>query len=232
MAPTARSKKARKKPPPGAPSAPCSAAGRSSCRGPHLEPHHIDILALALIAVGIFLGGVAYLDWSGGALGDGAVKGTRFVFGALGYAVPAALVAGGALILARELRPPGRPMRTGTLCLTAALTLGPRGGHVRARAGNASRQRVLARHGVRVPRGCGRTGRAVDFGAPVLDARREHPGGVPVRGRADPRDRCDAGGNRSRHRRRDGRNEPRAATLDRGDRGECLVVRRPKRRGR
>jgi S-DNA-T family DNA segregation ATPase FtsK/SpoIIIE len=45
------------------------------------------------------------------------------VFGALGYAIPAALVAGGALILFRELRPPGRPMRTGLLCLTAALTL-------------------------------------------------------------------------------------------------------------
>jgi S-DNA-T family DNA segregation ATPase FtsK/SpoIIIE len=47
----------------------------------------------------------------------------RFVFGALGYAVPVALIAGGALILARELRPPGQPLRTGALCLTAAVTL-------------------------------------------------------------------------------------------------------------
>ena len=123
MAATARSKKARKKPPPRR--AKRSLLGGRSLRLPRpvLEPHHIDIIALALIAVGIFLGGVAYLHWSGGALGDGAVKGTRFVFGALGYAVPAALVAGGALILARELRPPGRPLRTGTLCLTAAITL-------------------------------------------------------------------------------------------------------------
>ncbi len=47
----------------------------------------------------------------------------RFVLGGLGYAVPAALVALGALILLRELRPPARPMRTGALCLTAAITL-------------------------------------------------------------------------------------------------------------
>jgi S-DNA-T family DNA segregation ATPase FtsK/SpoIIIE len=88
-----------------------------------LEPHHIDIAGLALIAVGVFLAGVAYLHWSGGALGNGAVTAMRFVFGALGYAVPAALVAAGALILARELRLPSRPLRTGAVCLTAALTL-------------------------------------------------------------------------------------------------------------
>jgi S-DNA-T family DNA segregation ATPase FtsK/SpoIIIE len=87
------------------------------------QAHHIDILGLALIAVGLFLGGVAYTHWAGGTLGDGAVRASRFVFGALGYAVPAALVAAGGLILIRELRPPGRPLRTGTMCLVAALTL-------------------------------------------------------------------------------------------------------------
>ena len=49
-----------------------------------LEAHHIDIIGLALIAIGIFLSGVAYLRWSGGALGDGMVTGLRFLFGALG----------------------------------------------------------------------------------------------------------------------------------------------------
>ena len=88
-----------------------------------LEAHHVDIIGLALIALGLFLAGVAYLHWSGGALGNGAIKAARLVFGALGYAIHAALVAGGALVLIRELRPPGRPMRTGIVCLTAALTL-------------------------------------------------------------------------------------------------------------
>ncbi|HEY6397923.1 MAG TPA: hypothetical protein VIX82_10760, partial [Solirubrobacteraceae bacterium] len=66
-----------------------------------LEPHHVDIIALALIAFGIFLGGVAYLQWSGGALGNRVMTGVRFVVGALGYAIPAALVAAGALVLMR-----------------------------------------------------------------------------------------------------------------------------------
>jgi S-DNA-T family DNA segregation ATPase FtsK/SpoIIIE len=89
----------------------------------NLEAHHVDIIGLALIAVGIFLAGVGYLHWSGGALGNGAIKATRFVLGSLGYAIPASLVGGGALVLARELRPPGRPLRTGGICLIAALTL-------------------------------------------------------------------------------------------------------------
>jgi S-DNA-T family DNA segregation ATPase FtsK/SpoIIIE len=88
-----------------------------------LEPHHIDILALALIAIGVFLAGVSYLDWAGGTLGDGAVRATRFVFGALGYAAPVALVLAGVLILMREWRPPTRPLRTGVACLVAAITL-------------------------------------------------------------------------------------------------------------
>jgi S-DNA-T family DNA segregation ATPase FtsK/SpoIIIE len=98
-------------------------ASRPSLPSLVLEPHHVDILALALVAVGVFLGGVAYLHWAGGALGHGAITAARYVFGALGYAVPAALIVGGTLILMRELRPPARPLRTGLVCLIAALTL-------------------------------------------------------------------------------------------------------------
>ncbi len=100
-------------------------AGRGWPRRPSvaLEPHHIDVLALGLIAVGVFLGGVAYLHWAGGALGDGGVTAIRFVLGAMGYTVPALFVAAGGLILIRELRPPARPLRAGLLCLVAALTL-------------------------------------------------------------------------------------------------------------
>ena len=98
-------------------------ASRPSLPRPRLEPHHVDILALAMIAVGIFLAGVAYLGWSGGTLGDGAIRAIRFVLGRLGDIIPAALVVGGALVLLRELRPPGRPMRTGLIVLSAAIML-------------------------------------------------------------------------------------------------------------
>jgi S-DNA-T family DNA segregation ATPase FtsK/SpoIIIE len=127
--PKTRSQPALKRKPTASRAAPRSRARRSplasrpSLPSLVLESHQVDILALALIAMGIFLGGVAYLHWAGGALGDGAVRGIRYVFGALGYAVPAGLVAAGGLILARELRPPGRPLRAGLVCLMTALTL-------------------------------------------------------------------------------------------------------------
>ncbi len=119
----ARKSSKRRRPPPKRAKRSLLASHPVSLSRPHLEPHHIDIAGLALIAAGVFLAGVAYLHWSGGALGNGAITGMRFVFGALGYAVPAALVATGVLVLARELRPPARPMRTGVICLTGAITL-------------------------------------------------------------------------------------------------------------
>ena len=96
---------------------------RLPSRPPALEPHHLDVIALALIACGILLAGVAYFHWSGGPVGRGAMVAMKFVFGALGYALPVALIALGGLVLARELRPPTRPLRTGVICLTIALTL-------------------------------------------------------------------------------------------------------------
>ncbi|MDQ6816327.1 MAG: DNA translocase FtsK [Actinomycetota bacterium] len=92
-------------------------------RWPALEPHHLDIIALALIAAGIFLGGVAYLQWSGGALGNRVMVAVRFLIGALGYAIPAGLVAWGALMLLRELRAPRRSIRAGAGCLVAGTAL-------------------------------------------------------------------------------------------------------------
>jgi DNA segregation ATPase FtsK/SpoIIIE, S-DNA-T family len=114
----------RKKPPPKRATR-SLLAGRPSLRLPHVEfePHQVDILGLGLVAVGILLGGVAYGGWNGGTLGNGAITGMRFLFGALGYVVPAALVAAGVLVLLREIRPPARPLRTGAICLTCSITL-------------------------------------------------------------------------------------------------------------
>jgi S-DNA-T family DNA segregation ATPase FtsK/SpoIIIE len=101
-------------------------ASRPSLRGLlSLEPHHVDLLALALVALGIFLGGITYLHWGGGTLGHGIVSGLRLLMGVFAYLVPIALVAAGALVLGRELRSglPTRPLRTGIICLAVALTL-------------------------------------------------------------------------------------------------------------
>jgi S-DNA-T family DNA segregation ATPase FtsK/SpoIIIE len=122
MAATRTSTKRKKKPPARAKRS--LLASRPSLRpAMALEPHHVDVLALALIALGLFLGGVTYLHWAGGSLGHGSVTGLRFVVGELAYVVPVALAACGVLVLARDLRPPGRPLRMGSLCLAAALGL-------------------------------------------------------------------------------------------------------------
>jgi S-DNA-T family DNA segregation ATPase FtsK/SpoIIIE len=117
-----------------------------------LEPHHLDIVGLALIAVGIFLAGVEYLHWSGGALGNGAVSGLRYVVGALAYAMPVVLIAAGTLVLVRELRPPARPMRTGAVCLAAAITLALAAGTFGIGPGAAPAQHFWAASTVK-PRG-------------------------------------------------------------------------------
>ncbi|MBV9167251.1 MAG: DNA translocase FtsK [Solirubrobacterales bacterium] len=88
-----------------------------------LAAHHVDIIALALLALGIFLVCVAYAGLNGGALGSALVVALRFLLGVIGYAVPAALLVAGGLVLSRELHVPGRPLRAGALCLSAGLTL-------------------------------------------------------------------------------------------------------------
>ena len=90
-----------------------------------LEPHEIDVLALALMTLGIFLGGVAYGLWDGGALGRGLFSVFEFLIGKLAYLTPIAMVLGGARVLARDVdgAPPLRPLRSGTVCLVLALAL-------------------------------------------------------------------------------------------------------------
>jgi S-DNA-T family DNA segregation ATPase FtsK/SpoIIIE len=115
--------RASKKPPPKRARRSLLARARPTVPRLELAPHHIDVIALALLALGIFLVCVAYAGLNGGALGSALVLALRFVFGVIGYAVPAALLVAGGLVLARELRLPGRPLRAGALCLTAGLTL-------------------------------------------------------------------------------------------------------------
>jgi DNA segregation ATPase FtsK/SpoIIIE, S-DNA-T family len=102
------------------------------------EPHQVDVLGLGLIAIGIFLSCVTYLRWAGGTIGEGGVHALRFAFGLLGYGVPATIVLAGALVVLRELRPPGRPLRTGALCLLGSASLALAAGTLGLGPGHAS----------------------------------------------------------------------------------------------
>ncbi|HEU4701515.1 MAG TPA: DNA translocase FtsK 4TM domain-containing protein, partial [Conexibacter sp.] len=90
---------------------------------PQLTPHQLDLLGLGLAALGIFLAFVLYLGAAGGSAGGALSDGLELLLGEVAYAAPVAFVAGGALLVARTLVPSMRPVRAGTLCLFAAVTL-------------------------------------------------------------------------------------------------------------
>jgi DNA segregation ATPase FtsK/SpoIIIE, S-DNA-T family len=90
---------------------------------PPLAPHQVDLLGLALVALGVFLAFVLYRGSAGGEAGTVARDGLKLLLGRVAYAVPAALAAGGVLVVARTMLPAIRPLRAGALCLFGAVTL-------------------------------------------------------------------------------------------------------------
>jgi DNA segregation ATPase FtsK/SpoIIIE, S-DNA-T family len=84
---------------------------------------HAELAGLALLAAGLFLASVLYLDWSGGYIGGWAADGLRAAVGAAAYLVPPLCVAVGALTVARSSLVDVRPFRTGLAVLAAGLLL-------------------------------------------------------------------------------------------------------------
>jgi DNA segregation ATPase FtsK/SpoIIIE, S-DNA-T family len=97
-------------------------------RLPALEQHHVDLLGLALVALGVFLAFPLWRGGGAGVAGDRVVEGLELAFGRVAYAVPAALVATGAVLVLRPVLPTVRPFRAGAVCLLAATTLAFAGG--------------------------------------------------------------------------------------------------------
>jgi DNA segregation ATPase FtsK/SpoIIIE, S-DNA-T family len=122
-------------------------------RLPMLEQRELDLAGLALVAVGVFLAFVLYMHGSGGQMGHALVDGSRYVVGAIAYALPAGAIAAGTIIVLRPVLPASRPFGTGGACLLTATTLalaagtfalGPGG----ARAGVWERAFVAPRGGL------------------------------------------------------------------------------------
>ena len=90
---------------------------------PALEQRHMDLIGLALVALGVFLAFPLYLGWDGGAAGHAAKDGLTYAVGQVCYGVPVAIVAAGTILVLRPVLPAVRPFRSGALCLFAALTL-------------------------------------------------------------------------------------------------------------
>jgi len=90
---------------------------------PVLEQHHLDLLGLAVVCIGVFLAFPLYLGWDGGQAGAAIVRGCRWLVGEIAYGAPIGLVAAGAITVMRPVLPAVRPFRSGALFLIAATTL-------------------------------------------------------------------------------------------------------------
>ena len=92
---------------------------------PALNQRQRDVLGLALIALGVFMGVVLY--GSGPTAGGGAGHALAVAFGwALGRArvlSPVAIALGGGVLLLTPVLPATRPLRSGAACLFAAVTM-------------------------------------------------------------------------------------------------------------
>ena len=92
-------------------------------RLPRLDQRQLDLVGLALVALGALVGGVLYAGWAGGSVGGAIVDGLAWLFGVLRYAAPVALVIGGALVVMRPLAASVPPLRAGAVCLLASSSL-------------------------------------------------------------------------------------------------------------
>jgi S-DNA-T family DNA segregation ATPase FtsK/SpoIIIE len=91
---------------------------------PTLEPHHIDLIGLGLVALAAFFAPVFYLGWDGGKVGEALANAFVFLLGGVAYLMPIAFFTAGALIVFRPLLPTLKPFRAGAICLALALLLG------------------------------------------------------------------------------------------------------------
>jgi DNA segregation ATPase FtsK/SpoIIIE, S-DNA-T family len=88
-----------------------------------LSQNQRDVLGLGLVAAGVFMGFVLYGHWDGGKVGQGLASALGWCFGEARALAPVAFVVSGSALLFAQFMPTRRPLRTGGLCLFAAVTL-------------------------------------------------------------------------------------------------------------
>jgi len=94
---------------------------------PVLDQRQRDVLGLALLALGVFMGIVLYgsggSSAAGGRAGHALAVALGWTFGRARVLAPVALALAGGVLLARPVLPALRPLRAGGLCVFAAVTL-------------------------------------------------------------------------------------------------------------
>jgi DNA segregation ATPase FtsK/SpoIIIE, S-DNA-T family len=110
---------------------------------PVLEQRHWDLIGLGLVGFAAFFACVFYLDWAGGEVGEALATTMLFMFGGVAYSVPVLMFAAGALIVVRPMIPALHPLKTGAVCLVAALMLGLAAGSLGLGPGDTPRDGFL-----------------------------------------------------------------------------------------
>jgi S-DNA-T family DNA segregation ATPase FtsK/SpoIIIE len=111
---------------------------RALPRLPVLDQRQRDVLGLALVAVGVFIGFVLYGRWDGGRAGRWLVVALGWAMGGARELAPLALLLAGGALLMRPVLPALRPLRTGAICLFASITLALAAGTLGVSSGPAA----------------------------------------------------------------------------------------------
>jgi S-DNA-T family DNA segregation ATPase FtsK/SpoIIIE len=106
---------------------------------PLLDQSQRDVLGLGLVAIGVFMGFVLYGHWNGGRVGHGLAVALGWCIGEARSLAPVALIVGGGALLLAQMIPARRPLRTGGLCLFAAVTLALAAGTLGLSSGTPTR---------------------------------------------------------------------------------------------
>jgi S-DNA-T family DNA segregation ATPase FtsK/SpoIIIE len=119
-----------------------------------IEQRHLDLIGIALAALGVYLGFVLYGGWDGGRVGAGARVGLKWVAGDVSAIFPLLLVLAGAAIVLKPFIATLRSFNAGmiTLCagillLFAAETAGLGAGGPARHAGEFFQPEYLKAHG-------------------------------------------------------------------------------------
>ncbi len=96
---------------------------RLRSRTPLLGERGREVLALALLACGLYLVFVIYGGWDGGRVGHGLTVALGWILGRARIFAPLALLAAGCALLLGPALGMQRPLRGGAVCLFAAITL-------------------------------------------------------------------------------------------------------------
>ena len=103
-------------------------AARSRSRGkgrasPEVMQRRLDLAGLCCIGLAVYLGYVIYLNWNGGAVGDGSETALSYAVGAGAIVVPVALGLAGVGLILRPFLPSPRSVAVGVAAIACGLLL-------------------------------------------------------------------------------------------------------------